>query len=137
MPTHMIEAAVEAAPGEPEKPAHLVVNSRRLPRARAGSDNRTGSGASPGIQAIRLWRPSPSAEACCRIPMITSMRSDPRFCAECSGAPVAERAQGMEVLRRPTEGELRPRRRLVDGAPAERHPAGGDRDGRTRRRRAT
>ena len=44
----------------------------------------------------------------------------------------------MEVLRRPAEGGTRPRRRLVDGASAERNPAGGvrDRDGRARRRRA-
>src|SRR5712691_10194927 len=45
----------------------------------------------------------------------------------------------MEVLQRPTEGGPWPRRRLVDGPPAERDPAGGvrDRDGGARRRRAT
>ena len=59
--------------------------------------------------------------------------------AECGRAPITDRAQGMEVLRRPAEGGPRPRRRLVGGPPAERDPAGGvrDRDGCARRRRAT
>ena len=59
--------------------------------------------------------------------------------AEYGGAPATDRAQGMEVLRRPAEGEPRPRCRLVDRAAAARHPAGGvrDRHGRAGRRRAT
>ena len=62
-----------------------------------------------------------------------------RFCGRMRLCSKADRAEGMEVLRRLAEGRPWPRRRLVGGAAAERHPAGGvrDRDGRARRRRAT
>ena len=74
---------------------------------------------------------------CSAAPAGEPVRSD--SVAECGGVPTTDRAQGMEVLRRPAEGGSWPRRRLVDGPSAEGDPAGGvrDRDGRARRRRAT
>ncbi len=58
--------------------------------------------------------------------------------AKCIGVPITDRAQGMEILRRPAQGGPRPCRRLVDRPPAARDPARGvrHRHGRACGRRA-